>query len=623
MRPVSKEQTTCDTKPQLGYPFDGYFLYDYCTDLERSGRGQMRDLSGLNYHEALEDFLAARAKGALESILSRLSGTPVGLMQYEEVRRRFSGVESADRKLKEIPLDAIIGSLSRTKDYTRNLLPLNSEDKERWARVKTMMDDLSGLPPIEVYQVGEAYFIIDGHHRASVARESGARHIEAYVREVKTRVPLTPEDDFEDVILKSEFDHFLSKTGLDKSRSQVDLRSTIPDDHRRLLDQIARHQQTLSAREKRDVPFDQAASDWVDQVYLPVVELLRARNVMQFFSDRTETDVYVWIMEYLWRSEQELGWKLTPRDAIQNFTFNYSRDIGHRLSRLQKKLIYAFAPAPLEPSLPPGFWRQFRKKTRGDEKGLFDSVLVALPGTDLGWSALEAALFVAKNEQAVVSGLTVLPEKADVDAPAIQAIRSRFLLCCERAGIEGRMAVETGQVRRVVYERSFWVDLVVAPMSYPPPYALLKRLNSGLRALIRRCAAPLLLVPPGAAPTIRNALLAYGGGRLADEALSMAAYLCLRFKMELTVITIGETDEATAALRRRAQTYLESMTIRIVTYLQDHQNPARAILNACQSTQCDLVLMGGYEGGLLKELFKGSTVDRVLQDTRCMVMICR
>ena len=103
----------------------------------------------------------------------------------------------------------------------------------------------------------------------------------------------------------------------------------------------------------------------------------------------------------------------------------------------------------------------------------------------------------------------------------------------------------------------------------------------------------------------------------------MAAYLCLRFKMELTVITIGETDEATAALRRRAQTYLESMTIRIVTYLQDYQNPARAILNACQSTQCDLVLMGGYEGGLLKELFKGSTVDRVLQDTRCMVMICR
>lgn len=185
------------------------------------------------------------------------------------------------------------------------------------------------------------------------------------------------------------------------------------------------------------------------------------------------------------------------------------------------------------------------------------------------------------------------------------------------------MAVEVGQIPSVIYERSFWVDLVVIPMAYPPPYKPIQRLSSGIRTLIRRSATPLLIVPPHAPTTIRSALLAYGGGHLADEALYMAAYLCIRFDMELAVITIGDKGKDSTELHQRARSYLEGMGIKIVTYIEKQGDATRAILNTCQSNRCDLILMGGYEGGFFREMFIGSTVDRVLRGTSRMVMICR
>jgi hypothetical protein len=76
---------------------------------------------------------------------------------------------------------------------------------------------MEGLPPIEVYQIGDAYFILDGHHRASVARETGNQYIQAYVRPVRTRVPLSPTDQIEDIILKPST-AFLNQTRLDELR---------------------------------------------------------------------------------------------------------------------------------------------------------------------------------------------------------------------------------------------------------------------------------------------------------------------------------------------------------------------------------------------------------------------
>ncbi|MFO7584687.1 MAG: universal stress protein [Anaerolineales bacterium] len=578
----------------------------------------------LNYQDALDDFYSARLQAALEEVGARITGTPSDLLQYEQVRRRFNGIETPARELREIPLDSIIGSVDRSQDFSRKLMPLNMRNKERWVKVHSLTENMSGLPPIEVYQMGDVYFIIDGHHRASVAREAGATKIEAYVRKVITRVPISPEDDPEDLIVKAEYTDFLTKTRLDETRPDANLLGTIPGQYEQLLQYIQGYQSLKNSQHKDGFSLEQAAAEWYDEVYLPVLNVIRTRNIMRWFSDRTEADLFTWILDYRARSEEELGWVVTTRDVAENMTFNYARDIRYRLARLWKGLIRWLTPEPLEPSTtPPGFWREHRKRDEENRLRLFDTILAALPGDEDSWNALEAAIFIADNEKAAINGLHILRDESKRDEEQIAQISARFEQRCQQAGIESRMAVEAGRVSRVIRERSFWVDLVVIPLSFPPSSKPLQRLSSGIRNLIRRLPAPLLTVPNQAPTSIKSVLLAYGGGRLSDEALYMAAYLCIRFTIELNVLTIGKDDDETLLLQQRARNYLESKNIRIVTYLEGRGEPSSVILETAQASGSDMIVMGGYEGGFFKEMLKGSTVDKVLRATKCMVMVCR
>ena len=151
---------------------------------------------------ARDDFRRARLRAKLERIVAYFSGKPSELLRYNEVRRKLGSTNRIERGLQDIPLDAILGSVNRYADFTRHFFPKRDEDAARWAHVWVAMATQTGLPPIEVYQIGQVYFVVDGHHRVSVARELGSSHIQAYVTEVETKVPLTPDVRPEDLTLK-------------------------------------------------------------------------------------------------------------------------------------------------------------------------------------------------------------------------------------------------------------------------------------------------------------------------------------------------------------------------------------------------------------------------------------
>jgi len=116
---------------------------------------------------AQRDFHEARRRAGLEAIMARLTGKSIDLFAYEEVRQKLKAKGSIPRGLQDIPLDAIVGSVGRYGDFTRSFLPRRDSDEQRWARVKAQVTDMQGLPPIEVYQIGEVYFVRDGNHRVS------------------------------------------------------------------------------------------------------------------------------------------------------------------------------------------------------------------------------------------------------------------------------------------------------------------------------------------------------------------------------------------------------------------------------------------------------------------------
>src|SRR5260221_8387363 len=191
------------------------------------------------FHAAVQDFQAARQRAAIQEILARITGKSTQLLSYEEVAEKLKLRIRTERGIQHIPIDAIVGSVGRDTDFTRTFLPRRNDDKERWANVKAVfIEGSAGLPPIEVYKVGEVYFVIDGNHRVSIARQEKFTTIEAHVIELQTDIKLTPDVQPDDLIIKAEYVEFLDATRIHEARPNVDLSVTTCCQYDKLMEQI-------------------------------------------------------------------------------------------------------------------------------------------------------------------------------------------------------------------------------------------------------------------------------------------------------------------------------------------------------------------------------------------------
>ena len=167
--------------------------------------------------QSREKWNQARRRAFYQRLSSALGLTkqPVSLLSFEDVQQKLRLNQNAYRGLQQVPLSQIVGSVGRYHDFTRTFLPLVEGDGQRWRRVAELQYE-SGLPPIELYKVGEAYFVKDGNHRVSVARQFGMETIEAYVWEYQTPVGgMSAEAELDELIVKAEYRAFLDKTELD------------------------------------------------------------------------------------------------------------------------------------------------------------------------------------------------------------------------------------------------------------------------------------------------------------------------------------------------------------------------------------------------------------------------
>ncbi|GAB4406686.1 MAG: universal stress protein [Anaerolineales bacterium] len=577
--------------------------------------------SALSYHYALEDFQRARQQATLEELLGALRGEKHGLLSFDEIRQKLRATAGSDLGLREIPLDAIVGSVGRSQDFTRSFLPKNTVDKTRWARIALETESATGLPPIEVYQLGEVYFVKDGNHRVSVARQMGARTIQAYVTEVVSKVPLSPTDTPDALIIKAEYADFLEKTQLDQTEPHADLSVSEAGKYAQLLEHIQVHAYYLGLEQQRNVPLSEAAVSWYHKVYLPVIEITRQRGILHDFPNRTETDLYLWLAEYRAQLEESLGWKLAPQEAATALRERFGVSTQQFFTRWQKTLTDRLLPDELESGPPPGQWR--RERSHIESSSLFEALLVAVQGDADAWGALDLALWIAARENSILRGLHVIAAHQSATDPECAAVRAEFERRCAAAGrADGQIIFEQGFVQRVVVQRAYWSDLVILRMRYPPQPRFWARLSSGLRMVIRRSPRPLLAVPGEARPPQR-VLLAYDNSPKAREALYVAAYIAAKWAVGLHVVSVGvAARQINAPPLLHARRYLESRGIS-AEYTQQSGRPGAVILEAARQTQSDWVIMGGYTRHPLHDLVFGSVLEQVLRGATIPVLICR
>jgi hypothetical protein len=294
------------------------------------------------------DFENALRKGFWRSIVSWITQTDNKLMPYDEIRKTLPLSGEHYIGLHSVPVELIIGSVGRYHDFDRAFLPLRTTTKGRWISVDRAYLESVDLPPIEVYKVGEVYFVKDGNHRVSVARERGQIYIDADVIEIDTPVPVDRDTDIDTLIRKVEQAQFLKETGLAALRPELDIDLSLPGGYKILLEHIKVHRYFLGQELDRPIKWEEAVEGWVDKVYLPLIRVIREYNILKEFPKRTEADLYLWIIEHLWYLREEYK-DVSMEEAAAHFAEEYStRPLQRLIAMVKRTARFLSDPGPEE-----------------------------------------------------------------------------------------------------------------------------------------------------------------------------------------------------------------------------------------------------------------------------------
>ena len=128
---------------------------------------------------ALKLYYGASARARLGRVWSALTGRSRHLLDLWTVRASVRPSHYAG--IRAVPIRQIRGSEGRCEDFDADFWPLQLHNRGRWLRVAMAQQGGTPLPPVELIQVGDVYFVRDGHHRISVARAMGQAFIDAQV----------------------------------------------------------------------------------------------------------------------------------------------------------------------------------------------------------------------------------------------------------------------------------------------------------------------------------------------------------------------------------------------------------------------------------------------------------
>lgn len=207
-------------------------------------------------------------------------------------------MEQVHAGMRTVPVEKIVGSVGRHRDFDRAFLPSKGDLGTRWKKIDQMMHRAEELPPISLYKLGDAYFVRDGNHRVSVARIRGVEMIDAEVTELRTRIPIDESLTSGSLLHKLEQRLLLERLPVDRVLPEIEIRFSDVSDYRRLATYIEAHGFRLSQLWKRYVSPEEVLRDWHEYSFRPIADMIREERILRAFPGRTELDLYLWILNH-------------------------------------------------------------------------------------------------------------------------------------------------------------------------------------------------------------------------------------------------------------------------------------------------------------------------------------
>ena len=559
------------------------------------------------YRKALDDFHRLRGKAALERFWAGIRGESLDLLPYDEVSSKLRAVSQTNIGLQQVPLGNIIGSVNRTSDFDRNFRPLSDDDRSRWADVKTAMTSpyTAGVPPVSLYKIGDAYFVLDGNHRISIAKEMGLDSIEAYVTEVKTKVALSSSFTLEELVEKAAQADFLEDTHLDRILPGIDLSLKRIEYYPLLHEHINVHQYYMGIDQNREISFDEAALDWYDHVYAPVVKIIEDSGLSCEFPEYTITDLYIWVLDQQQNLLEEYG---TPFKTENVVDF---------VAKKEGKLTKATGTA-VDRELD----KRINESSDNYSDCLFRDILVALSHNDSDQLAQEQGMLMNRCSNGNIIGLHALPEDDQETSAGHQELESNFYERLNSRQMKGRFISVTGGVTRTLQKYGLLSDVMVVKLSYPPGGSVFDRLGSGIITLLQGSRRPVMFVKEVALP-VSCILLIYDESEKSREAFYVATYYAARYGCDLHIVMVEKEDKSSDEAIKFAEEYLAAVNLEYHTTFLSSIQLIENLPGFIEENAISTVMLGGYKStGLLGRIF-GSSVDHILELSPVPVLVCQ
>jgi hypothetical protein len=263
--------------------------------------------TGFPAADAQSDFMRARRERNLAAVARRLRREPGDvnvILPFEEVVEALGRVGERSLGLKVVPLDHIVGTVDRTRDFDRSFRPTTGRVRSRWERIAEAMRRGEPIPPISLYKVGDLYFVRDGHHRVSVARALGRNDIDAYVTEVSTRVGTGDALRSSDLPLKGHERLFRERVPLPPEDAHR-IRLSDPWAYGSLAEGVEAWGFRLMQNRHDFLDRPAVAKLWFDEEYAPVVAMLKDADMIE---DGTEADAFMRVAAQRYRLLRTHEW---------------------------------------------------------------------------------------------------------------------------------------------------------------------------------------------------------------------------------------------------------------------------------------------------------------------------
>ena len=262
------------------------------------------------------DFQRARRRQVLARLSERLRREPDDvnlILPFDEVVAALGMTGERKLGLQVIKLDTVVGTVDSTRDFDRRFRPTSGRVRERWERLALAQRRGESIPPIDVYRVGDLHFVVDGHHRVSIALATGQKTIDAYVTEILTAVPARGIQRRGDLLYKSYERLFRSRVKL-SAQAYAKITFSDPWGYAELGEAVEAWGFRLMQHEHKFYDRAEVSRRWFAEEFTPVVRMLHAADLVR---DGTDAEAYLFIARERYRLIRTHEWNDEVIEELQ------------------------------------------------------------------------------------------------------------------------------------------------------------------------------------------------------------------------------------------------------------------------------------------------------------------